>query len=136
MATVPVIKTIFSGNNILKLNVTGVFNTANATNFVIVDRSALTGPDGINPPSSIKIEEITFSIGVGFDSVDLSWDLATDEIIERLSNQGYFDFRSAGGKVMGSAASTATEGDILLTTLGGAAALDTFSIYLDLRLKV
>lgn len=134
MATVPVIKTMFSGNNILQVNITGAFDTADATNYIVINRSTLTGPSGVLP-SSLKIEEITWTVSAGFEAVTLSWDFATDEVIEYLSGQGYMDFRPSGGKAPSGTPANATEGDILLTTTGGAATADTFSIYLNIRLK-
>lgn len=135
MATVPVTKVMFQGNNLYQVNITGVFDTADATNYVVIDRSTLIGPDGVNIADKLRVDEITWSVSAGFEAVTLSWDFGTDEIIEHLSGQGYMDFRPSGGKVPAGTPATVTEGDILLTTLGGATAADTFSIYLNLRLK-
>lgn len=134
MATVPVIKTVFSGNNKLVVNITGVFDTADASAYVVVDRSTLTGPDQVNPPTYIRVDELTWSVGVNFDEVTLSFDDATDEVIERLQGQGYMDYRPYGGKKMAGAPTTATEGDIVLDTVGGSAN-GNFSILLVCTLK-
>ncbi len=131
MATV---KTMVSGNRKLSINVTGVFSVSDETNVVIIDRSTLVGPDGVNIPGRIRLDEITFAVGIGFDYVKLSFDDATDEVIEYFQGQGYMDYRPDGGKSMTGDATTNTEGDILLTTSGGAAG-DSYSLYLRCSLK-
>ncbi len=125
MATV---KTLVSGSRKLIVNITHTWVTADETNVVVVDRSALVGS-----PNNIRVDEITWSITPGLEIVKLSWDLATDEVIEILSGQGYMDYRSVGGKNPGTAPATATEGDILLSTVGGAAG-DAYSILLHCTL--
>lgn len=129
------VKTMFSGSRRLEINVTGAFSVADETDAVIVDRSALTGLNG-QVPSDIRVDTITWSVGVGFDYVLLEWDHtgSGDEAIEYLHNDGYMDYRMSGGKVPANAPAVATDGDILLTTSGGAAG-DSYSIYLSLVLK-
>ena len=133
MATV---KTLVSGNNKLVVNITGNFttDTADLTNAVLIDRSTLTGPDGVNPPNKIRIDEITWAIGVGYDYFMLEWDDGTDEVIEMLQGQGYMDFRPFGGKSPAADPGTATEGDVIGTTSGGGAG-DSYSILLCCTLK-
>lgn len=131
MATV---KTLVSGNNKLVVNITGSFSVADETNEVVIDRSTLTGPDGVSIPVRIRVDEITWAVGVGFDYVLLDFDDATDEVIEYLQGQGYMDYRPYGGKSMLGDPTTDTEGDIQLTTSGGAAG-DTYSILLVCTLK-
>ena len=130
MATV---KTMVSGSRKLVVNITGLWNTADETDVVVIDRSTLTGPDG-SIPGRIRVDEITYTSGVGFDYILLEWDDATDEVIEYLHGPGYFDYRSAGGKSMSGDPTTDTEGDILLSTAGGAAG-DSYSILLHCTLK-
>lgn len=132
MATV---KTLISGNNKLIVNITGIFDTTDESNVVVIDRSTLTGPDGLNIPTKIRVDEITYTSGIGFDYVLLDWDDATDEVIEYLHGPGYFDYRPYGGKSMAGAPTTDTEGDIQLSTSGGAAG-DSYSILLHCTLKV
>jgi hypothetical protein len=131
MATV---KVLVSGRNKYIVNITHTWVTADETNVVVVDRSALIGPDGVNPPREIRVDEITWSCSPALDTVKLSWDLATDEVIENLHGAGYLDYRPYGGKNPGTAAATATEGDILLSTVGGAAN-DSYSVLLHCTLK-
>lgn len=131
MATV---KTMVSGNRKLVVNITGAFSAADESNVVVIDRSTLTGPDGVNIPGRIRVDEITWAVGVGFDYVLLDWDDATDEAIEYLQGQGYMDYRPYGGKSVTGDPTTDTEGDIQLSTSGGAAG-DTYSIALHCTLK-
>lgn len=129
-----VVKTLVSGTRRLVINVTGIFSVADETDTVIIDRSTLVGPDGVNIPGRIRIDEITWAVGIGFDYVQLSFDDATDESIDYYQGQGYMDYRPYGGKSMTGDPTTATEGDVQLTTLGGAAG-DTYSLLINCSLK-
>ena len=129
-----VVTELFNGNNKYTINVKGIFSVADETDTKIIDRSALVGPDQANAPTYIRIDEITWSIGVGFDYVALEFDDATDEVIDYFQGQGYFDFRPDGGKKMSAAPSTVDEGDVFLTTAGGAAG-DTYSFTIRCTLK-
>ena len=130
MATV---KVMVSGSRKYVVNITGSFDTTDESNVVVVDRSTLIGPNGVLP-GKIRVDEITWAVGVGFDYVLLDWDDATDEVIEYLQGQGYMDYRPYGGKSMAGDPTTDTEGDIQLSTSGGAAG-DTYSILLHCSLK-
>ena len=130
MATV---KTLVKGYNKLVVNVTHTWATADETNVVIVDRSTLIGPDGLNIPGKIRVDEMEWSISGSLETVKLTWDLSTDEVIANLSGAGYKKF-PAGMQHSGSPA-TATEGDILLSTTGGAAN-DSYDILLFCTLKL
>lgn len=121
---------IIKGRNIVLINVRGVFNSADETDTVIIDKSTLAGPDGSVEPGSIAIEEITWSVGLGFDYVVLEWDHTTDDVVDYYSGQGFMEFcpgkndpKSAGGT-----------GDLVLSTSGGAAG-DTYSFLIKARLK-
>lgn len=131
MATV---KVMVSGTRKYVVNITGVFSVADETDVIVVNRSDLTGPDGVNIPGRIRVDEITWAIGVGYDYVLLEFDDATDEVIEYLQGQGYMDYRPYSGKSMTGDPTTDTEGDILLSTSGGASG-DTYSIILNCSLK-
>jgi len=131
MATV---KTLVSGTRKLVVNITGIFSAADESDVVVIDRSTLIGPDGKNIPGRIRIDEATWAVGVGFDYVLLDWDDATDEVIEYFQGQGYMDYRPFSGKSMSGDPTTDTEGDIQLSTSGGAAG-DTYSILLNCTLK-
>ena len=124
-------KVVFSSRNKRVINITGAWDTADETDTVVVDKSALTGPDGTEP-GSIRVDEITWSIGAGYDYVTLEWDHDTDDMIEYLQGQGYMDYRPFGGK--NDPRSAGGTGDIVLTAKGGAAN-DTISILLVCTLK-
>lgn len=131
MATV---KTMVSGRNKLVINVTGSFDTIDETNVVILDRTSISNPSGTTLRTGIRIDEITWAVGVGFDYVKLSFDHTTDEVIDYFQGQGYMDYRPYGGKSMTEAIATVTDGDVLLTTSGGAAG-DTYSFLIHCTLK-
>lgn len=125
------VKYLVKGNNRIVVNVTGEFSAADETDTVIIDVSTLTGPDG-TPPTSVRIDEITWSVGAGFDSVKLEWDATTDDIIEYLQGQGYMDYRPYGGK--NDPKSAGSTGDVILSTTGGAAN-DSYSLLISATLK-
>jgi len=133
MAAAAVMKVMVSGSRKYVVNVTGVWDTADEVDTVIIDRSTLTGPGGVLP-GRIRIDEITWNVGPGLDYVLLSWDDAADENIDYFSGQGYMDYRPYGGKSMTGDATTDTEGDVQLTTAGGAAG-DTYSFLIHCSLK-
>ena len=125
-------KVIFKGQNKLIVNVTGAYSAADETDTVVIDKSTLVGPDGVNPPSKIRIDEITWAVGSGFDYVLLEWDTATDEVIDYFQGQGFMDyFASGGGKAPAAVDGT---GDVVLTTSGGASG-DTYSLLISCTLK-
>lgn len=134
MAAAAVMKVMVNGNRKYVVNVTGVWDTADEVDTVIIDRSTLTGPDGVNIPGRIRIDEITWAVGVGFDSILLSWDDAADENIDYYQGQGYMDYRPYGGKSVTGDPTTDTEGDVQLTSSGGAAG-DTYSFLIHCTLK-
>lgn len=127
-------KVLVSGSRKYIINITGNFtaDTADLADAVVVDRSSLVGPSGVLP-GRIRVDEITWAIGVGYDYAALEFDDSTDEVIEYLQGQGYMDYRPYGGKSMAGAPTTATEGDILMSTAGGGAG-DSYSILLHCTL--
>lgn len=126
-----VAKVIFQGNNIYHINVTGTFSASDESDTVIIDKSGLTGPDGVNEPGAIRIDEISYALDK-YDFILLEWDYtAGDQVIEILTNEGIFDYRESGGKnpVVG-----AGTGDVVLTSSGGAAG-GAYSILMKCRLR-
>jgi hypothetical protein len=96
---------------------------------VKIDKSALTGPNGLEP-SKLVVEKIDYTCD-GM-TARLYWDHTTDDEIAVCAGQGCFDFRDAGGLIdPGSAGGT---GDILLTTNGHTSG-DSYTIVLWLRKK-
>lgn len=128
-------KVLFSGNNRYIINVTGGYTAdGNADlNAALIDRSTLVGPDGVNPPGKIRIDTLTWSVGVGYDYLLLKWDDSTDENIEYLQGQGFMDYRPFGGKVP--TTNNATTGDVVGVTSGATAATDTYSVLIECTLK-
>lgn len=134
MATV---KVLVSGTRKYIINVTGSFagdGSADLSGAIIINRSALTGPDGVSIPGRIRIDEITWTNGVGYDYIVLAFDDATDEVIEYFHGPGYMDYRPYGGKSMTGDPTTDTEGDVLMSTSGGAAG-DSYSLLINCSLK-
>jgi hypothetical protein len=121
---------LVKGQNKVVINVTGVFSAADETDTVLIDLSALTGPDG-TAPTAVRVDEITWTV-FDIDYVQLEWDHDTDDVVERLSGQGYMDFRPAGGK--NDPRSTGGTGDLILSTIGGAAG-GAFSLLIAGTLK-
>jgi len=102
-----------------------------------VDRSALTGPDGVNAPAKLVIEELDWNVQ-GFTYVSLLWDDGTDQQIDLLSGDSYRDYRHLGGLVPDDhtdQVATPANGDIILTTAGLTSG-NTYDITVVLRLKV
>lgn len=123
---------IVKGNNIILMRIVGVSDGTGESDVVKLDVSALTGPDGVNPPSKIKIEEIQYDVQ-GWDAIQLEWDGTTDTPAMVLSGQGVKLWLPGEGVVSDNADGT---GDLLLTTVGTATANYTYDITLRLRLKV
>ena len=125
---------LFSGNNRYVVRVTEQGNDDAAV--AIVDRSSLTGPDGVNPPSKLVVEEIDWVVA-GYDFVTLLWDNATDENLAQLQGDSFRSYKAAGGLVSSVTPTdlTNTQGDILLTTGGVAAPTDAYDIMITVRLK-
>lgn len=134
MAAAAKMKVMVNGTRKYVVNVSGVWDTADEADTVVINRSDLVGPDGVNIPTYIRIDEITWAVGAGFDYVALSWDDAADEVIDYFQGQGYMDYRPYGGKAMSAAPTTATEGDLQLTSSGGAGN-DTYSFLINCSLK-
>ena len=131
MAAAANTKYLIKGRNKIVVNVTGIFDTADEVDTVIIDVSTLTGPDG-TAPTSVRIDEVTWAVGAGFDHIKLEWDADTDDLIDYFQGQGYMDFRPYGGK--NDPKSTGTTGDVILTGSGGAAG-DTYSFLIAATLK-
>lgn len=122
---------LVKGNKRVVVNVSGAFNTTDETATVLIDLSTLTAPSG-GAPTSVRIDEITWSVGDGFSYVLLEWDHTSNTTLDYFQGRGYMDFRPYGGKNdPGSAGGT---GDLVLTTSGGASG-DTYSFLISATLK-
>ena len=122
---------LIKGNRNIVVNVTGTFSAADETDTVVIDKSTLTGPLGVEP-GSIRIDEITWSVSPEFDNVLLEWEHTTDDIVDYFSGQGYMDYTPYGGK--NDPKSAGGTGDLILTTLGGVAG-GSYSLLISCTLK-
>jgi len=133
MAAAAQMKVLFDGGNLHIVNITGTWDTADEVDTIVFNASDYKGPDGQTMGAgSTKIEEITYSVSGDFESVNLEWDATTDDVIEKLSGQGYFDYKPFGGKQ--DPASTGGTGDIVLTSVGGTTN-SNYSILMVIRKK-
>ena len=107
---------------------TNVSDGTGESNVVKVDKSTLTGPNGLEP-SKLRVDKIEYSV-FGM-SVTLSFDRTSDIKIAVLQGDGCLDFTEAGGLID---STTGDTGDILLTTTGHTSG-DTYTITLHLRKK-
>ena len=127
-------KVHFSGRNLYR--VTYHFDFAGAddeTDVIKLNISTLTGPDGVNAPSSVRVDELDWSVqGTGLQAVQIEFDDGTDERIAVVSGDSYRDYRPDGGFTVDALTGT---GDIVFTTLGTVAAGDSYDITMRLRLK-
>jgi hypothetical protein len=124
-------RVLISGRNKYVINVTGTFSVADETDTIVIDKSTLTGPKGVEP-GRIRIDEITWAVSPGFDYVLLEWDHATDSVVDYFSGTGFMDYAPYGGK--NDPLSADSTGDLILTTLGGAAN-DNYSLLIKCTLK-
>ena len=124
---------IMSGNNIYKIRLFGVSDGTGETDVVKLNLSTLIGPDGVNAPTKIKIENIQYDIQ-GHTTVVLEWDGTADTPIAVLSGgQGFKDYTL--GNIGGGLHSDNSDGtgNILLTST--ATAGGSYDIFISLRLK-
>lgn len=129
MATTTTETKLFDGTRRSVHHLTGRNTDATAeTDVQKIDISTLTGPDGVNAPSSVTVEYIEYTVQ-GFSSVELLWDHTSNETISFLAGAGEVNWIPVGGKHDSNSGST---GDILLTSRD-AAANDTYDITIHLR---
>lgn len=122
--------TIFSSPHKLVRRFTNVSDASGESAVVKVDKSALTGPEGIEPRKLVVLS-LRWAIQ-GFTSVRLFFDHTTDDEIVVLSGNGYEDYGRFGGLV--DPATAGGTGDILLTTAGAASGA-TYDITLEVELR-
>lgn len=129
-------KVLFSGQNLYTVRLTNVSDGTGETTVTKVDRSTLTGPDGVNAPSKLVVTKVDYDVQ-GFEGVALYWNDGTDELLEVLSGSDFKEYRDVGGMAPDTTPSALTDatGDILLTTNGTAASGDTYSIVIHFRLR-
>ena len=121
---------IVSGGNKYIARFIGISDGTGESDVAKIDISTLTGPDGVNAPSSIVIEKITYSIQ-GHARVLLEWDGTADRTLAVLAaGEGVLDWTKVGGL---KSAATGGTNDVLLTSSATAAA--TYDITIEGRLK-
>jgi len=126
-------KTIFSGARKKVYMFINISDGTGESDVVKIDRSSLTGQNGL-APTYLVIEEIQWSIQ-GFASVRLEWDDGTDdEAIVLAPGNGVASWVAVGGLKHPQVPGDATEGDLLLTT-NGAQSGATYTITIVIRLK-
>ena len=125
--------TLFGGKRTRAYRFTAIQDgvAADETAVIKVDKSTLTGLNGVEP-GRLVIEKVRWTMQ-GFTSIRILFDHTTDdEAVVLNGTHGELDYTSVGGLV--DPASTGATGDILFTTQGGAANA-TYTVDLYLRLK-
>jgi len=132
MADTVTVTTLYEGPTRFIVRLTGISDGTGETAVTKVDISDHMAPNG-QPATYSAIDKIQYSVH-GYSSVRLYWDHGNDDVIALLAGDsvgdelcwdklgGLIDPRTAGGT-----------GDILLTTLGSAAA--TYDITIWMRFK-
>lgn len=121
-------KVLFNGDRRLSLQLMNVSDGTGEASVVKVDKSAYTGPNGLEP-SCFVVEKIEYD--VTSMRVVLSFDRTTDATFAVLQGQGELCYKKVGGL---KDSDTGDTGDILLTTTGAAAG-DGYNIILHLIKK-
>lgn len=125
--------TLFRGKRHLVVQSTILIDTAaEMTDAIAVDKSAFTGPNGIEPGRFV-IEKMEYSLsGI---QVLVEFDHTVDDPVAALEGQGVLDF-SQDSQYQGfvDPASAGTTGDIVMTTLTAAIG-DKGSVTFYLRMK-
>jgi hypothetical protein len=120
---------IFESDNKYVVQLSNISDGTGETDVVKVDVSTLTGPDGVNAPDTVSIDEITWDTS-GMSYVLLEWDATANDEAIVLQGSNATDFRFAGG--LRNPKSTGYTGDLLLSTVGAAAA-GTYNIVIVLK---
>jgi len=107
--------TIFNSPTNMVVSSVFTMDGTEAADLVLVDKSAITGPDGTEP-GRLVIERIEYSIAGC--SILLEFEHTTDDEIAILQGTGVIDY-TKGGRYPGfiDPASAGTTGDIVATTL-------------------
>ena len=124
MANVVNTQILVDGPRNTVIKVTGVLDTANLTNVVIVD-PALLSP----VPTQLRIDQVEFAISDPL-GVLLRWDAATPVDALPLSGWGKLPFRQFGG--LQNNAGVGKNGKITLSTVGWTAGTENFTVILQL----
>lgn len=112
------------------IRLTNISDATGETNVVKVDKSTLVGVHGTEPDSLALVSANCFI--QGFEAVKLTWDHTADVTFCVLAGDGFDTFHKTNP--INDTGSGGT-GDILLSTVGVAAANDTYDITLHFKKK-
>lgn len=131
MADTVTLTTLQQTKKRLVVAVNYVSDGTGVTDTVLVDKSTLTGLNGLEP-GRLVVEQIEFALdGV---QLRLEFEHATDNPIANLAGQGFLDF-TQGGVYQGFVdPATTTTGDIVMTSVGHSSG-DQATIVLYIRKK-
>jgi len=130
MADAVTTQIIRNGARNFSVRLTNVSDGTGETNVAKVDKSTLVGVSGTEPASLSLLGTEHFI--QGFEAVKITWDHTSDVTGLVLAGAYGQDFTAQGGvHDTGSGGS----GDILLTTVGSAAANDTYDVTLHFKKK-
>jgi len=124
--------TMISGQNRIVVRMTNLSDSTGETGVIKINKSDFIGPDGVNEPGRLVIEELDWSVQ-GFESVILRWADASAQDAAMLFGDSYRDYRPWGGLVP---AVSATTGDLLVSTGGTAISGDSYDIIAVVRFKL
>jgi hypothetical protein len=127
---------LFNSNNRRTIKITNISDGTGESAVTKIDRTTLTGPNLVDAPTKLVVEEIDYDVQ-GFTYVKLQWVDATNQEIAMLAGQNYKDFSYLGGFTpddFTDQAANPTRGDIVLTTVGAVSG-DTYDITITVRLK-
>lgn len=132
MANVISNQVLLDGPRNVVIKQTGILDTADVANSVLIDPAALMPIDVANgvKAATFNVMNVRFSIEDGLE-VRLFWDATTPDLIEVLTGRGKLDFKSFGGAR--NPMSAGVTGKILYATQGwsvGAVLSFTFEIEL------
>lgn len=126
MADAVVARIVDQGATELTLRLNCISDGTGESAVVKVDKSTLTGPDGVTEPTALDIKWIRWNVQ-GFASVRLLWDRTTDDVAYVLAGSGFDEPAYATDPV-----SAGTTGDLLLTSAGAVSGA-TYDITVCLR---
>lgn len=117
MANILNIQTLEDGNENTIIRVTGILDTADLTQQVLVDPALLSdiGPFAGRKATQLREKKVIFDVEDGLD-VRLYWDANTPVYFEDLVGRGVNDYRDAGG--LQNNAGVGKTGKILIQTQG------------------
>lgn len=123
-------QTAFDGKRRKTIHLTGVSDGTGESGVIKVDRSAYTDSNGATP-STIAILSVRWNIQ-GFSYIKLYWHHnAADVTAQIMSGNGYENYESFGGlRDTDTTNADAADGDILLTSVGGASG-STYDITIE-----